>query len=110
MISKIKRKPTHPGTYLREEFLEVSGITQADFAEALQLNRVTVSKILNAHQRITPDVAIRLSKCLGTTPDVWLNMQTKRDLWEEAQHAAHSKARRWVKNFRWLQAHAASAA
>lgn len=101
----MKRKPVHPGRFLREEFLEPSGITQAEFAKALQLNRITVSKILNEHQKVTPDVAIRLSKCLNTTPDVWLNMQTKFDLWEEEQNNAHKKLRQRVKDLKWLQTH-----
>ncbi len=107
MVSTMNRKPIHPGRFLREEFLEPSGITQADFAEALQLNRITVSKILNERQKITADVAVRLSKCLKTTPDVWLNMQTKLDLWEELHNSKpHHKLWRQIKDFNWLQAHA----
>jgi len=56
MINEMKRKPIHPGRFLREEFLEPNGISQADFAEALQLNRVTISKIVNERQKITADV------------------------------------------------------
>ena len=106
MMNEMKRKPMHPGRFLREEFLEPCGITQSDFAEALQLNRVTISKILNERQKITPDVAVRLSKCLKTTPDVWLNMQTKLDLWEEMHSKSHQKLWSRVKDFAWLQAHA----
>ena len=110
MISTMKRKPIHPGKFLREEFLEPHNITQTDFARAIQLNRVTVSKILNERQKVTPDVAIRLSKCLGTTPDVWINMQTKLDLWEEMHKKAHDKVWRKIKDFRWLQTRAAKSA
>jgi len=109
-MNEMKRQPVHPGRFLREEFLEPSGITQADFAHALQLNRVTISKILNERQKITPDVAIRLSKCLGTTPDVWINMQTKLDLWEEIHKKAHNKLWRKIKDFNWLLAHAVKSA
>lgn len=99
----IKRKPTHPGQFLREEFLEPNGITQETFANALKLNRVTVSKILNMRQRITPDVALRLSKCLGTTPEVWLNMQIKIDLWEEQHNLRHKHQRGLLKPFGIIQ-------
>jgi addiction module HigA family antidote len=99
----LKRKPVHPGQFLREEFLEPYKITQASFAQALALNRVTVSKILNERQKITPDVAIRLSKCLGTTPEVWLNMQTKVELWEELHNKPHQNRLQRVKNFLWMQ-------
>jgi len=110
MVSEMKRKPIHPGRFLREEFLKPHNITQADFAEAIQLNRVTVSKILNERQKVTPDVAIRLSKCLGTTPDVWINMQIKLDLWEEVHKKSHGKVWRKIKDFRWLQARAVESA
>jgi addiction module HigA family antidote len=105
-MATMKRQPIHPGRFLREEFLEPKGITQANFAKALQLNRVTVSKILNERQKITPDVAIRLSKCLGTTPDVWINMQAKFDLWEETHKKSRNKLRQKIKNFDWLLTHA----
>ena len=105
-MNTMKRKPIHPGKFLREEFIEPHGITQSDFAQALQLNRVTISKILNERQKISPDVAIRLSKCLKTTPDVWINMQSKLDLWEEMHKKSHHKLWRKIKDFNWLQAHA----
>lgn len=110
MISKMKRKPIHPGRFLREEFLEPYGILQADFAEALQLNRITISKILNERQKITPDVAIRLSRCLKTSPDVWMNMQTKLDLWEEIHGKVHKKLWSRIKDFNYLQRHAIKSA
>lgn len=102
MKNEMKRKPVHPGRFLREEFLGPNGIAQADFAEALQLNRVTISKILNERQKITPDVAIRLSKCLKTTPEVWINMQTKLDLWEEIHKKSHKKLWSRIKDFNYL--------
>lgn len=106
MPPQMTRKPTHPGRYLREEFLEPYGITQKHFAEAIQLNRVTVSKILNERQKVTADVAIRLSKCLDTSPEVWLNMQTKLDLWEEVNKKSHKKLLQKIRDFNWLQSHA----
>ena len=95
----MSRKPTHPGEFLKEEFLEPYKVTQEEFAKALMLNRVTVSKILNTRQRITPDVAIRLSRCLETTPEIWLNMQMKVDLWEEQHNSRHKQERRFLKIF-----------
>lgn len=105
MTNRMKRKPVHPGRFLREEFLEPNGISQADFAEALQLNRVTISKILNERQKITTDVAIRLSRCLKTTPEIWINMQTKLDLWEEMNNESHKKIWIKIKGFNFLQTH-----
>jgi len=92
------RKPTHPGEFIKDEFLEPhQEIRQEDFAQALGVNRVTLSKILNARQRVTPDVAIRLSRCLGTSAEVWLNMQTKIDVWEELHNTKHKEQRANIK-------------
>ena len=58
-------------------------ITEA--AKALKISRVTLSKILNANSNISADMAIRLSQWLGTSADLWLEMQVKYDLWQAKQ-------------------------
>lgn len=72
--------PAHPGAVLREwiEGLDVS--TQGEFAKAVDINRVTLSKILNGRAGITADMDVRLSKALGTTPGYWLALQSQFDL------------------------------
>lgn len=72
--------PPHPGAVLREWLPE--GMTVTDAAAALQVARVTLSKILNGSAGISADMAIRLSQWLGTSPDLWLGLQTQYDLWQ----------------------------
>jgi addiction module HigA family antidote len=69
--------PAHPGEVLRE-WLE--GISITDAASRLGVTRAHLSRILNGHAGITPEMALRLSAALGTTADVWLQMQLSYDL------------------------------
>lgn len=72
--------PAHPGEVLRNWLPEQMTVTQA--AKELQISRVTLSKVLNGKAGITAAMALRLSAWLGTTPDIWLGMQTQWDLWQ----------------------------
>ncbi len=76
-------KPPHPGAVLREWLPE--GMTVTDAAEALQVARVTLSKILNGSAGVSADMALRLSQWLGTSPDLWLGLQNQYDLWQALQ-------------------------
>ena len=60
-------------------------MTVTDAAAALQIARVTLSKILNGSAGISADMALRLSQWLGTSPDLWLGLQTQYDLWQAEQ-------------------------
>ena len=75
--------PAHPGEVLRDWLPEEMTVTQA--AKELQISRVTLSKLLNGKTGLTAAMALRLSAWLGTTPDVWLGMQTQWDLWQAEQ-------------------------
>lgn len=75
--------PAHPGEVLREWLPEGMTVTQA--AKELQVSRVTLSKVLNGKAGVTAGMALRLSSWLGTSPDVWLGMQTQYDLWQAEQ-------------------------
>lgn len=72
--------PPHPGAVLREWLPE--GMTVTDAAAALHVARVTLSKILNGSAGISADMALRLSKWFGTSPEMWLGLQTQYDLWQ----------------------------
>lgn len=74
--------PAHPGAVLKEWLSEVS-ITQA--AQHLGITRAYLSRILNGHASISADMALRLAALLGTSADMWLNMQSAYDLWQAAQ-------------------------
>ena len=74
--------PAHPGAVLKE-WLAGFSITQT--AEHLGITRAYLSRILNEHASISADMALRLSVLLGTSADMWLNMQSAYDLWQAAQ-------------------------
>ena len=75
------RRPTHPGAVLREDVLPALGISQGRLAELLGVSRLTVSQLLHEHRALSPDMAMRLEKLLGTTAESWLRMQEAMDLW-----------------------------
>jgi antitoxin HigA-1 len=75
------RKPTHPGEMLLEEFLNPMGITQRQLADAIHVPYQRINEIVNRHRGITPSTALRLSKFFDISPDFWLNMQLRWDLY-----------------------------
>ncbi|MDJ0733255.1 MAG: HigA family addiction module antitoxin [Nostocaceae cyanobacterium] len=78
-----KRKPTHPGGILKRQYLEPLGITITELATTLDVSRKTVSEIVNEKCSVTPNMALRLASAFGTTPQLWLNLQQRHDLWVE---------------------------
>lgn len=76
--------PQSPGAFLRDRVLHKPGarITQEELAEALDVSRFTVNQIINGHRAITADMAVRLAHVLGTSADLWLDMQKRVDLFE----------------------------
>lgn len=68
----------HPGYYI-EEIVDESGLTQQDFAKRLDTTPKNLSKLINAEQRLSVDMAMKLSKLLGTTVEYWLNLQNAYD-------------------------------
>src|ERR1700679_175789 len=80
-----KRRPTHPGAILREDVLPAIDMTQTELAERLGVSRLSVSELLHEKRALSPEMAVRLGKLLGTSPDSWLRMQMAVDLWELAQ-------------------------
>lgn len=76
------RKPIHPGAILREDVLPSLKMTQTELADRLRVSRRSISQILHEHRPLTPDMAIRLARFLGTTPESWLDMQQALDVWE----------------------------
>jgi len=74
MSFKNAMRPVHPGEILREELEELE-ISANAFAEALNVPANRISAILKGQRGVTADTALRLSRYLGTTPQVWLNLQ-----------------------------------
>ena len=77
----LNRKPTHPGEILREDVLKPLNLTVTKAAKKLGVTRKTLSLLLNCRASMSPDMAIRVSKATDTTPESWLFMQAKLDLW-----------------------------
>ena len=77
--------PPHPGEVLRELCLEPQGLTVTRAASALGVSRKTLSAILNGRAGISPEMAIRLGKAFGTSPESWLTQQSQYDLWVAEQ-------------------------
>lgn len=75
--------PAHPGQVLREWLPDGMTVTRA--ADELQISRVMLSKVLNGKAGMSAGMALRLAAWLGTTPDLWLGMQTQWDLWQAEQ-------------------------
>lgn len=75
------REPTHPGEMLQEEFLKPMGISQAALADAIHVPYQRVNELVNGKRGMTPSTALRLAKYFGTSPDFWLNLQMRWDLY-----------------------------
>ena len=76
------REPTHPGEMLVEEFLAPMNITQRDLAKAIHVPYQRVNELVNRKRGVSPSTALRLARFFGVTPDFWLNLQTRWDLYK----------------------------
>ncbi len=77
-----KRAPTVPGTILRELYLAPRGISIATFAKAVGCSRKHMSQIIHGKARIEASLAVRIGGVLGTSAELWLNLQNKLDLYQ----------------------------
>jgi addiction module HigA family antidote len=78
--------PPHPGEFIQEIYLDPHGISGRKLAEKLDVAPSTLSRILKGSSRVTPVMALRLSKALGRTPESWLSLQDAHDLWIARQN------------------------
>jgi len=85
-----KRKPTHPGEILKEEFLKPLGISQMRLTEDLDTTFRTVNEIINEKRGISPEMAIKLSRYFSTSPELWLNLQNQYDLYKAKEKIGES--------------------
>lgn len=79
-MKMIKNLSIHPGQFLREDILEFNNLTITEAAKLLGITRINLSNIINEKTSISPNMAIRISKVFGGTPDIWLKLQLKYDL------------------------------
>jgi antitoxin HigA-1 len=82
----IKRKPVPPGNVLKEDVLTPLGLTVTEAAADLGVSRKTRSELINEKAAFSPEMAIRIVKATNTSPESWLNIQTKLELWKSEQN------------------------
>jgi addiction module HigA family antidote len=82
---RIERRPVHPGEILREEFLPQYGLPVTGLAEAAGVSRQSINELLRERRAVSPDMALRLGKLFGTSPEFWLDLQRNVDLWDAAR-------------------------
>lgn len=76
------REPTHPGEMLAEEFLSPMQITQRELADAIHVPYQRVNELVNKKRGVTPSTALRLARFFDVSPDFWLNLQVRWDLYK----------------------------
>jgi addiction module HigA family antidote len=74
--------PPHPGEIIRELCIDPLNLTVTETAKALGITRKTLSSLLNGRAGISPEMALRLSRVFGRTPEGWLRLQLQFDLWK----------------------------
>lgn len=84
------REPTHPGLMLRSEFLEPMGVTQRQLADGIHVPFQRVNELVNRKRGVTPSTALRLAKFFGNSPEFWLTLQLRWDLYQAQRHEQES--------------------
>lgn len=77
--------PPHPGEFIRDIYLAPYGLSVRSLAESLAVSASTLTRIINGQSGISPEMALRLSKAIGRSPESWLAMQHNYDLWQAKQ-------------------------
>ena len=84
-----RRKPVHPGVILEEHYIKPLSLNLQELANHLGIARNTLFKIRKGNAGITPTIALALAEAFDTTPQLWLNLQQKYDLWVEENEKPH---------------------
>jgi antitoxin HigA-1 len=91
--TRMKRRPTHPGEMLREDFLTDFGLTVSGLAEAAGVSRQSINELLRGRRAVSPEMALRLGRLFDNSPEFWLNAQRAVDLWDAEQAIKKDMAR-----------------
>ncbi len=78
--------PPHPGELLKEAYIDELGVSEREIAKKLHVAPSTFNRIVQGKSAVSPEMALRLSKTLGKTPEFWLGLQHSFDLWIARQH------------------------
>jgi addiction module HigA family antidote len=87
-----KRKPASVAEILVEEFMAPMDLTQAALAKAMGVQRKHVNELCNERRAVTAAIALILARVFGNSPDFWLNIQRRSDLWE-VMHSSRERKR-----------------
>jgi addiction module HigA family antidote len=91
------KNPPHPGLTVRHDCLESLGLTVTEGAKVLGVTRQALNNVVNGKSGISPEMAIRLAKAFGSSPETWLGMQLDYDLAQARQHEGEITVRRVVR-------------
>ncbi|MEA1968763.1 MAG: HigA family addiction module antitoxin [Thermodesulfobacteriota bacterium] len=78
--------PPHPGEFIKEVYLEPLGVSPRSVALRIKVSPSTFLRLIKGQSSISPEMALRLSRCLGRSPESWLRMQDSYDLWQAEQN------------------------
>lgn len=78
--------PPHPGEFISEAYLEPLGISARELSRSLGVTPSTLQRLLRGHHRVSAEMALRLSRVLGRSPESWLALQQAYDLWHARQN------------------------
>jgi len=79
--------PPHPGEFIRATYIEPFDISIRSLAESLNVSPSTLARVVSTRSAVSPEMALRLSKALGRSPESWLAMQHNYDLWQAKRSA-----------------------
>lgn len=85
--------PSHPGTVLRELFMNERNLTITELAKGLGMTRANVSAVVNGRAGISPEMAVKLSAAFGNSANFWTNLQTNYELWHAERKVKRSTIR-----------------
>ena len=86
--------PPHPGEFIRETYIEPFDISIRSLAKSLGVAASTLTRVVAERSAVSPEMALRLSKAVGRSPESWLAMQDNYDLWQARKSADLAKVRK----------------
>jgi antitoxin HigA-1 len=89
----IIHNPLHPGFIVKDELIDATGMNVTEAADRLGVSRTALSRLLNGHAGISPEMALRLSKFFKTSIEMWINLQAQYDTWLIAKQSKKIKVK-----------------
>jgi len=84
-----RRRPTHPGAMLRDEFMAEYNLTVSELARLIGVSRQSINELINERRSLSADMAVRLARLFEVSPESWLNLQQNIDIWEAENDPAN---------------------